>query len=604
MLRSSPPRRSSRPATQAWTPLRFSPSLSLSPSPEYMVKKEGRDTPDMPPPKKHKAEAGFPLICTLCPKSPHFSDLSHLLTHVSSKSHQSEKFKLQILSRSDAEAKNRQDIFENWYAVNNLEALLAERMHQKNTTKAARKRAAPKFKDDETKTEDPLELFSTTPKYRQPQVSHMHMPSTTPSSIRSDWEPAMYATPTARRVVPNFATYVESSFISPVKQDPDQTEDGERLEEKITDCLKLKGIKWPGMDLFDSATPEMKRLRNQRKDVSVLEGMKETSLSVRPIESVYNLGGELQKDRDIFGPLSCESSPVKSPVKRTRARRRPDRQATLADVDINAPMLHRAPPRMEPRSPPKRDTGRRDREERADPRKKRAFSVFRDEAPEISPAKTETSLEEPTFDFSAPGLLSYPDKSPEMYLSPTPMARTSNVRSLGRESGSVGDVQQQNGFQRTVRPSSIFPQQMMFDGYSNPLYSPYMGGGMHMDGMGMGMGMDGGGFLSNSGYNSGYNSNPYQMNASIGRGFAQHNNSSNSNLNHNDSYRMGESSSSFHGSFRPMNSSNSQANTTNNHLNLNPIASSHLAGSTGTTSGTVRVANFLPWWLDLTKSRD
>jgi len=74
--------------------------------------------------------------------------------------------------------------------------------------------------------------------------------------------------------------------------------------------LKLKGVKWPGMDLFDSATLEMKRIRNQRKDVSVLEQMKETSMAVKPNEYVYSLDGEFQKVRDIFAPPSCETSPV------------------------------------------------------------------------------------------------------------------------------------------------------------------------------------------------------------------------------------------------------------------------------------------------------
>lgn len=64
------------------------------------------------------------------------------------------------------------------------------------------------------------------------------------------------------------------------------------------------------MDLFDSATPEMKRMRNQRKDDSVLEQMMATSNGVEPNEVVYNLNGEIHHTRDIFGPLSVENSPV------------------------------------------------------------------------------------------------------------------------------------------------------------------------------------------------------------------------------------------------------------------------------------------------------
>lgn len=64
------------------------------------------------------------------------------------------------------------------------------------------------------------------------------------------------------------------------------------------------------MNLFDSATPEMKRMRNQRKDGSVLEQMIATSNVVEPVEFVYHADGELRNTRDIFGPLSIENSPV------------------------------------------------------------------------------------------------------------------------------------------------------------------------------------------------------------------------------------------------------------------------------------------------------
>jgi hypothetical protein len=64
------------------------------------------------------------------------------------------------------------------------------------------------------------------------------------------------------------------------------------------------------MDLFDSATPEMKRMRNQRKDSSVLEQMIATSTGVEPTEVVYHPNGEISHSRDIFGPLSTENSPV------------------------------------------------------------------------------------------------------------------------------------------------------------------------------------------------------------------------------------------------------------------------------------------------------
>jgi hypothetical protein len=64
------------------------------------------------------------------------------------------------------------------------------------------------------------------------------------------------------------------------------------------------------MDIFDSATPEMKRVRNQRKDSSVLESMMAASEEITPIEWVFNADGVFKNSRDIFGPPSCETSPV------------------------------------------------------------------------------------------------------------------------------------------------------------------------------------------------------------------------------------------------------------------------------------------------------
>ena len=80
--------------------------------------------------------------------------------------------------------------------------------------------------------------------------------------------------------------------------------------EKLTDSAKLKGVFWPGMNLFDSATPEMKRMRNQKKDGNILEQMIATSRDTEPAEISYHANGEFRASRDIFGPLSTENSPV------------------------------------------------------------------------------------------------------------------------------------------------------------------------------------------------------------------------------------------------------------------------------------------------------
>lgn len=90
---------------------------------------------------KPPRNAAVPLLCSLCPKNPQFSDISHLLTHISSKGHLSCRFKLQIRCQAEPEARSQLDAYDAWYADNSLEELLAERLatkEQKNIVKRMR----------------------------------------------------------------------------------------------------------------------------------------------------------------------------------------------------------------------------------------------------------------------------------------------------------------------------------------------------------------------------------------------------------------------------------------------------------------------------------
>ena len=77
------------------------------------------------------------------------------------------------------------------------------------------------------------------------------------------------------------------------------------------DISKLKGVRYPGMGLFDSADETQKRMRNQRKDDSVLKHMEETSSGIVPNEFVWTENGEFQRIRDIYASPSIEGSPVR-----------------------------------------------------------------------------------------------------------------------------------------------------------------------------------------------------------------------------------------------------------------------------------------------------
>jgi hypothetical protein len=81
------------------------------------------------------------------------------------------------------------------------------------------------------------------------------------------------------------------------------------------DTAKLKGVIWPGMDIFDSATPAARRRRNQKKSQTVLQQLEHNSLDVTNFENVWWPNGDLKKSKEISG-IPSSSSPVRSPEQR------------------------------------------------------------------------------------------------------------------------------------------------------------------------------------------------------------------------------------------------------------------------------------------------
>jgi hypothetical protein len=114
------------------------------------------------------------------------------------------------------------------------------------------------------------------------------------------------------------------------------------IGETTSDVAKLKGLIWPGMAMFDSATPEMRRKRNQKKDYSVIEQLMATSEEVEPEEMVFDSEGRLRRQRVITGNppdvdddeslLSGEIEPSPEPPKKRVARRN---RTALVERDRN-----------------------------------------------------------------------------------------------------------------------------------------------------------------------------------------------------------------------------------------------------------------------------
>ena len=112
-----------------------------------------------------------------------------------------------------------------------------------------------------------------------------------------------------------------------------EVEEIEELDDIISGCTKLKGICWPGMDIFDSASLEARRKRNQKKDGSILEQMKANSAVVEPTELIFYSGGELKKRRHITGQV--DSSPIKEESPQPKRQRTRSRKAPLSSVCTN-----------------------------------------------------------------------------------------------------------------------------------------------------------------------------------------------------------------------------------------------------------------------------
>ncbi|KAL9578724.1 MAG: hypothetical protein Q9212_005536 [Teloschistes hypoglaucus] len=110
------------------------------------------------------------------------------------------------------------------------------------------------------------------------------------------------------------------------KQRPSWTEEDSPAEESfLPQTPELKGFCYPGMSLFDSASLEAQRKRNQRKGDTLVAQIERESLDVECNEYIYWPDGSLKMCRFITG--DPQSSPVEGdtppppPPKRSRGKK-------------------------------------------------------------------------------------------------------------------------------------------------------------------------------------------------------------------------------------------------------------------------------------------
>jgi hypothetical protein len=101
----------------------------------------------------------------------------------------------------------------------------------------------------------------------------------------------------------------------------------------VSESTKLKGVYWPGMDIFDSATPAMRRKRNQKKDSSVVEQLELNSQEVEATELIFTPQGSFKRQRRISNSEYDDEDEVEIKTESPQPTRlRP----ALATLDANA----------------------------------------------------------------------------------------------------------------------------------------------------------------------------------------------------------------------------------------------------------------------------
>lgn len=80
----------------------------------------------------------IPLECCVCPETPRFSDVSHLLTHISSKGHLHHEAQTRLKSYEDDDSSLTMQRYERWYTDYDIEALLLGRLKAKQGKEAAK----------------------------------------------------------------------------------------------------------------------------------------------------------------------------------------------------------------------------------------------------------------------------------------------------------------------------------------------------------------------------------------------------------------------------------------------------------------------------------
>lgn len=258
----------------------------------------------------------IPLLCTVCPEAPRFSDVSHLLTHIASKGHLHHETQTKLKAHQDIAASVALQQYERWYKENGIETLLVERMRakqKKEAVKNSRTRDSIPFSQSKVSRWNFLLLLLS--------ILHRDLLVNMCAQLRRKSRRSGQRTVVKAEEVEfphphDFALY---TGFSPSDHDVDLDE----VSIIGSDMLSLKGQVWPGMGKMDLANDDMKRTRNQRKPNSVIEKMRRTSERIEPTQVVMTSDFEVERIKGVYessSPIPDEETEVsKSPSSRCLA---------------------------------------------------------------------------------------------------------------------------------------------------------------------------------------------------------------------------------------------------------------------------------------------
>lgn len=225
----------------------------------------------------------IPLQCCVCPRSPGFSDVSHLLTHIASKGHLHHETQMKLRSHQDISSAMALRQYDAWYNRYSIEDLLVERMKAKQVKEAARQTGKRKT------SLNPMALAPS-------RVSNINAIENATNEIFQMDEPEnILFNPESADVYTPLPSYPD--LLSPA--DEPGLPDFHKVE-----ASKLKGQYWPGMDKLDLANDDMKRTRNQRKPKSSVDRMQRASESIEPTQVVMNLNFEVEVVKGVYDASS------------------------------------------------------------------------------------------------------------------------------------------------------------------------------------------------------------------------------------------------------------------------------------------------------------